>query len=171
MTQNSLAIGRNISAAAGSPAKSVVDAYYGPNPLADRNVTYSYSEWDQYYSFDQYSNTDPYQINTQFAAAGDTTFLYSSFQPIPELNCTGADTTLAFLSFSEMYEAAVDDPWFAVHKAEAYPVRLNQNINGTVSKRDRPVATLGCAEKYQIYTSGNSSSSSSSPSHYTPMLG
>jgi hypothetical protein len=161
---------KNISATADSPAKSVVDAYYGPSPLADRNATYSYSEWDQYYSFDQYSNTDPYQINTQFAAAGDTTYLTSTFQPIPELNRTDADTTLTFLSFSKMYEAAVDDPWFAAHRAEPYPARMNQKINGTVFKRDRPVTTLGCAEQHQICTSGNSSSSSS-PSHCTPMLG
>jgi hypothetical protein len=162
---------KNISATADSPAKRVVDAYYGPNPLADRNATYSYSEWDQYYSFDQYSNTDPYEINTQFAAAGDTTFLTSSFQPIPELNLTDADTTLTFLSFSKMYEVAVDDPWFAARKAEPYPVRMNQNINGTVFKRDRPVTTLGCAEQHQICTSSNSSASSSSPNHCTPMLG
>lgn len=160
---------KNISATADSPAKSVVDAYYGPNQLADRNATYSYSEWDRYYSFDQYSDTSPYQIDTQFAAAGDITYLTSTFQPIPELNRTDADTTLTFLSFSKMYEAAVDDPWFAAHKAAPYPVRMNQNIHGTVFKRDRPVTTLGCAEQHQICTASNSSSSS--PSHCTPMLG
>jgi hypothetical protein len=160
---------KNISATADSPAKSVVDAYYGPNQLADRNATYSHSEWDQYYSFDQYSDTSPYQIDTQFAAAGDIAYLTSTFQPIPELNRTDADITLTFLSFSKMYEAAVDDPWFAAHKAAPYPVRMNQNIHGTVFKRDRPVTTLGCAEQHQICTAGNSSSSS--PSHCTPMLG
>jgi hypothetical protein len=161
---------KNIPATADSPAKRVVDAYYGPNQLADRNATYSYSEWDQYYSYDQYSDTNPYQIDARYAAAGDTHYLTSNFIPIPEVARTDADTTLVFLSFSNMYEAAVNDPWFSAKKAGPFPVRKNQSISGTVFKRDRPVTTVGCTEQHQICTGGKSSSSSS-PSHCTPMLG
>jgi hypothetical protein len=161
---------KNVSATADSPAKRVVDAYYGPNPLADRNATYSYSEWDQYYSFDQYSDTNPYQINAPYAAAGDTQDLTSNFVPIPELARVDADTTLVFLSFSKFYEAAVNDPWFSAQEAVPYPVRSNQNINGTVFKRGRPLTTLGCAEQHQICTAGDASSSSH-PGNCTPMLG
>jgi hypothetical protein len=159
---------KNISATANSPAKRVVDAYYGPNPLADRNATYSYSEWDQYYSFDQYSDTNPYQINAPYAAAGDTNDLTSNFVPIPELARADADTTLVFLSFSKFYETAVNDPWFSAQEAVPYPARSNQNTTGTIFKRVRPLTTLGCAEQHQVCTTGNASSR---PGNCTPMLG
>lgn len=161
---------KNIPATADSPAKRVVDAYYGPNPLADRNATFSFSEWDQYYSFDQYSDTDPYQIDIEWAAANDEEELTSDFIPIPEIALADADTTLVFLSFSKMYEAAVDDPWFSAHKAVPYPPRKNQDINGTVFKREKPVSTLGCSEQHQICITANASSSSS-PETCTSMVG
>jgi hypothetical protein len=160
---------KNIPATADSPAKSAVDAYYGPDPLADRNATYSYSEGDQYYSYDQYSTINPYQVNARYAAAGDTHDITSNFIPIPELARADADITLVFLSFSQMYEAAVYDPWFSATKTGLYPAR-NNKVNATVFRRDRPLTTVGCTEQHQICTAGNSSSSSS-PGHCTPMLG
>jgi hypothetical protein len=155
----------------GSPAKRVVDAYYGPNIVADRNATYSYSNWDQYLSLDQYySDANTYGINVQLASAGDTTGELSQFRPIPQLNVSDADVMLVFLSFNKAYESAVNDPWFSAQKAGPFPPRNGvTTTNGTIFTRERPVTTLGCTERHQICTGTNSSSST--PTKCTPLMG
>lgn len=161
---------KTIPASAVTPAKRVVDAYYGPNPLADRGATYSYSEWDKLYSFDQYSDTNPYQINVQIAFAADTEGEFSDFIPISQLARSDADVTLVFLSFTKAYESAVDDPWFFAQSPEAYPVRNNSKaINGTIYTREKPVTTLGCTEQHQVCVGPDSSRSGQNKC--TPMMG
>ena len=163
---------KDIPATAKSPAKRVVDAYYGFNPIADRNATYSYSEWSQYYSFDQYSNTNPYQINVQWVLAGDAAGAFSDFTPIPELVRTDADIFLAFLSFSKVYEAPVKDPWFTAQRATTYPTHDSLNvINATVYTRERPVTTLACAEQYQLCIDSDAPGISPDPARCTPLAG
>jgi hypothetical protein len=163
---------KDIEATPNSPAKRVVDAYYGPNPIADRNATYSYSEWSQYYSYDQYSNTNPYQLNVQQASAADTTGQMSDFIAIPELARTDADVIMFFLSFSKVYDAPVGDPWFSAQQATSYPTHDNINvINQTVYMRERPVTTLACAEQHQLCVRNDAPSAAPDPDRCTPLSG
>ncbi|OQV07370.1 hypothetical protein CLAIMM_11813 [Cladophialophora immunda] len=163
---------KNLSATADSPAKRVVDAYYGPSPIADRNATYSFSEWSQYYSFDQYSDTNPYQINVKYATAGDVTGAFSTFIPIAELALDDADIFLVFLSFSKVYKTPVSDPWFLAQTPRPYPTpdRIGP-INETVYTRDRPVTTLACAEQHQICINSDSPSAIPVLERCTPLTG
>ncbi|KIV89171.1 hypothetical protein PV10_08762 [Exophiala mesophila] len=162
----------NISATNSTPAKQVVDAYYGPNPIADRNATFSYSEWTHLYSFDQYSITNPYQMSVQYTGGGTTPEVYSDFVPIPELARSDADVMLAFLSFSKVYEAAVDDPWFRATVATTYPVPESMNpVEGTVYKRDKPVTTLACAEQHQLCVDKDSDNDVPTSDKCTPLGG
>ena len=163
---------KDIPATESSPAKRVVDAYYGPNPIADRNATYSYSEWNQYYSYDQYSTTNPYQLNVQFAVASDTTGTVSDFIPIPELSRTDGDVDLLFLSFSKVYDAPVNDPWYSAQIPSSYPTHDNINaINRTVYVRERPVITMACVEQHQLCIESDDPAATPDPQRCTPLGG
>lgn len=163
---------KNISIANTTTTKRVVDAFYGPNPIADRNATFSYSEWTHLYSFDQYSITNPYQISAQYSGGGSTPELYSDFVPIPELARTDADTMLTFLSFSKVYEAPVEDPWFLARIPGPYPVPESiGQVEGTVYTRDRPVSTLACAEQHQLCLGKDSPQDVPTSDRCTPLQG
>ena len=83
----------------------------------------------------------------------------NGFLPIPQLNRSNTDVTLAFLSANSIvYNAPVDDPWFSAHSSP-FEVRVNANEyngdsagtqNGTIYFRDHPVAVLGCTEEHQV---------------------
>jgi hypothetical protein len=69
--------------------------------------------------------------------------LYSSFEPIPELNRTDADVTLWALHNRVAYIDPVLDPWFKATTAQTL---------GTTDlwKADTTVSVLGCTEQYQF---------------------
>ena len=165
---------KNIPATNSTPAKRVVDAYYGRSWLADRNSTYSYSDWTSYYSYDQSRNLNPYQINVQFADASDPAGHLSDFIPIRELVRSDADIFLTFLSFSKVYEAPVTDPWFSAQKATGYPTQGNRRaarFNATVYVRERPVTTLACAEQHQLCIDSDNPSMELDSGRCTPLAG
>jgi hypothetical protein len=142
---------QNVPATDTSPAKKVVRAHFGPNPLADDNATYVYSNFAQYFAFSQYYDTLPYQINVQRAVTGDTDLALSDFYPITELQRSDADLMLVFLSFNKFYDEPVNDPWFSATEAGPYPlINGSDTINGTIYSREKPVTTLACTEQYQV---------------------
>lgn len=141
----------DIPATETSPARRAVKVYLGQNPLVEGNGTYEYPDFAQHYSFSQYLDAPPYQINVQLATAGDTDLSYSDFSPITEIEKVDADLMLAFLSFAKFYNNPVNDPWFSAQKAGQFPLLVgNKTLTGTVYSRQRPVTTLACTEKHQV---------------------
>lgn len=160
---------QNVPATATSPAKKVVRAYFGPNPLADYNATYVYSDFAQYFAFNQYYDTLPYQINVQRALTGDLDLAGSDFYPVTELQRSDADLMLVFLSFNKFYNEPVNDPWFSAIESGPYPlINGSDTINGTIYFREKPVTVLACNEQYQVC---NESSPRGEPPKCTELMG
>jgi hypothetical protein len=157
---------RNVSSESGGPNLEAVDAYYGPSYDADRNATYSFGRFAQYFESDQIDDFNPYQLHQENAYSGSEWENVGSFLPIHELARPDADITLVFLSFDKVYEKPIDDIWFAAHRPR--PLQSSVNVTDTVYTRDLPVTTLGCTEQHQICTGG---ASNSTVRKCTPLMG
>jgi hypothetical protein len=157
---------RNVSSDSGGPNLEAVDAYYGPSNGGDRNATYSFGNFSQYFEADQIDDFNPYQLHQESAYSGSGWEAQGTFFPIRELARPSADTTLAFLSFDKAYEKPINDPWFAAHN----PSELVSYAGVTYKAymRDIPVTTLGCTEQHQICTGG---ASNSTARKCTPLMG
>lgn len=163
---------QDLPATDASPARRVVRVYLGPNPLADENATYVYSDPVQYLAYDQFSEIPPYQLNIQSAIAGDPDLSVSDFSPIAQLQRTDADVTLVFLSFNKFYIDAVNDPWFSATKAGPYPQTGGQDTyNGTVYSREAPITATACTEQYQVCNNSSESGATASCTELTGYVG
>lgn len=134
------------------PTWQIAYANFGPSILWEKNVTYSYSNFANFYTGFAGDWSMSYQLGSDMACSknSDPEQCESTFDPITELELSDADLNLLYLGFTGTYINPVDDPWFAAHQ----PYHLNTSVPflQTTYARDRPISTLACTEQHQVCT-------------------
>jgi hypothetical protein len=146
------------------PTWQIASADFGPSLLWDKNETYTYSNFADFYTNFAGDWSKAYQLGFDYVCATNSapSQCYSSFAPIPDLasSLSNADIVLLYLSFTGTYIDPVSDPWFSAH----IPYHLNTSVPflQTTYARDKPISALACTEQHQYCAN---------PQTCTPLLG
>jgi hypothetical protein len=139
----------DVPATADAPAYQIADAMYGPGFTSQRNVTYSTTK--QHFQCEEGMVVPPYNLNAEFAPPGeDLNISVATFDPIPELRLTNANTYLIMLTFRGFYEGKVSDPWYAARIAFNDTNAFCLEEEKIIYSRDLPITTIGCTQQWEV---------------------
>ena len=156
-----------IPAASGMSAREAVDARYGPGRANARNSTYTLTR--QQLECDERTLAQPYSLTPYVALPGGSPKqLSATFTPISELRPTDRDLTLVLMSFNNVYEGPVLDPWFSAQQAVNVSAEFCLKENTKVYTREHALTAMACGQQWQIC---NTDSDSPDADQCTPLQG
>ncbi|KAK5097058.1 hypothetical protein LTS08_007078 [Lithohypha guttulata] len=140
---------QDVPSTSNSQARQVVDAHYGPGRSNKRNSTYSLTKGEL--ECDERVLAQPYSLVPFIALpGGNPKQLSATFTPIPELRPTDRDLTLVLMSFNNVYEDPVVDPWFSAQRKINVSTGFCLSKNTTVYAPDHALAPMSCTQQWQI---------------------
>jgi hypothetical protein len=139
------------------PIWKIANVSYGRSINWDlvKNVTYSYSNFADFYTATALESSLSYSLGSDqtYVTAQNSLAEGSTFIPLPEFEQKNADIFLFHLSYIGVYLSPVDDPWFSAHQPFSFKVAGGNTVVTYMS--DEPITTSACTEQHQICTDVN----------------